>query len=78
MNDRLVPVRLEDVTRSRLHQVGAGPAESRAETDPRRWLAAGHFTADGARPRGVEASRPPAGERLAADAFCIRALVLYS
>src|SRR5689334_11944278 len=60
MNDRLVPVRLEDVLRSRLHQVGAEPAESLAETDPRRWLVIGHFPAEGAHPGGVEVSRSQA------------------
>src|SRR5689334_17875005 len=60
MNDRLVPVRLEDVLRSRLHQIGAEPAESLAETDPRRWLVVGHFTAECAHPRGVEVSRSEA------------------
>src|SRR2546423_4922974 len=50
MNDRLVPVRLEDVLRSRLHQVGPEPAESLAETDPRRWLVVGHFTTERSHP----------------------------
>src|SRR5262249_43177330 len=57
MNDRLVPVLLQGVRRSCLHQLGAEPAESLAETDPRRWLVVGHFTAEGAHPRGVEVSR---------------------
>src|SRR5947208_2591303 len=60
MNDRLVLVRFEDVLRSRLHQVGAEPAESLAETDPRRWLVVGHFTAERAHPRGVEVIRSQA------------------
>src|SRR3954452_21998915 len=57
MNDRLVPVRLEDVLRSRLHEAGAEPAESLAETDPSWWLVVGHFTTERAHPRGVKVSR---------------------
>src|SRR5690348_6593948 len=60
MNDRLVPVLLEGVRRSCLHQLGAEPAESLAETDPRRWLVVGHFTAERAHPRGVEVCRSQA------------------
>src|SRR5215469_465359 len=57
MNDRLVPVSVEDVPRSRLHQDGAEPAESLAESDPRRSLVLGHFTPERAHPRRVEVSR---------------------
>src|SRR3954451_17467117 len=38
MDDRLVPIRLEDVRRSGLHEVGAEHVEGLAETDSRRWL----------------------------------------
>jgi len=34
--------------------------ESLAETDPRRWLVVGHFTAERAHPRGIEVSRSQA------------------
>src|SRR5215216_7780916 len=57
MNDRPVPVRLKEVLGSRLHQVGAEPPQSLAEPDPRRRLVVGHFTAEGAHPRGVEVRR---------------------
>jgi hypothetical protein len=43
MNDCPIPVRLEDVLGTRFHQVGAEPAESLAENDPRRWRVVGHL-----------------------------------
>ena len=53
----LVPIRLEEVVRSRFHQVGTEPAEGLAETDPRGCLVVGHFTTERAHSRGVEVSR---------------------
>ena len=57
MNDCLVAISLEDVERSRLHQIDAEPAESFAETEPRRRLVFGHDTAERAHPRRVEVTR---------------------
>ena len=58
MNDRPVAVRFEEVLGSRLHQVGAEPAQSLGEPDSRRRLVVGYLTAERAHPRGIQTPFP--------------------
>ena len=62
MNDRPLPVRLKEVLRPGLHQVGTEPPQCLPESDPRRRLEVGHLTLEGAHPRRIEVRRPLARE----------------